>query len=56
MATGEVFAEKYPMFVWVSDDENHVPIMGESEVVVGSVKMELIHYSGLATPLDFSQK
>lgn len=56
MATGDVFADKYPMYVWVSDDENHVPIMGESEVVVGSVKMELIHYSGLVKPLEFVHK
>lgn len=47
MASGEVFAEKYPMFVYVSDDESHVPIMGESAVIVGSVKMELIEYNNL---------
>lgn len=56
MATGEVFADKYPMFVWVSDDENHVPILGESEVIVGSVKMELMEYSGLVKPLTFVEK
>lgn len=47
MASGEVFAEKYPMFVYVSDDESHVPIMGESAVIVGSVKMELVEYNNL---------
>ena len=56
MATGDVFADKYPMFVWVSDDENHVPILAESEVIVGSVKMELIEYSGLVKPLKFIEK
>lgn len=56
MATGEVFAEKYPMFIWVSDDENHVPILGESAVIVGSVKMELVKYSGLVKPLEFVEK
>lgn len=56
MATGEVFADKYPMYVWVSDDENHIPIMGESEVIVGSVKMELIEYKGLVKPLTFIEK
>ena len=56
MASGEVFAEKYPMFVWISDDENHVPILAESKVVVGSVKMELIEYSGLVEPLKFYQR
>lgn len=56
MASGEVFAEKYPMFVYVSDDDNHVPILAESEVIVGSVKMELIEYSNLVTPLTIKEK
>ncbi len=56
MASGEVFAEKYPMHVYVSDDENHVPILAESKVVVGSVKMELIEYSGLVRPLKIEIK
>ncbi len=53
MASGEVFADKYPMFVYVSDDKNHVPILAESKVVVGSIKMELVEYSGLVEPLKF---
>lgn len=56
MASGEVFAEKYPMHVWISDDENHVPILAESKVIVGSVKMELIEYEGLVRPLKFHNK
>jgi len=56
MATGDIFANKYPMLVGVNDDENHVPIMGESEVIVGSIKMELIEYSGLVKPLEFIVK
>ena len=51
MASGEVFADEYPMFVYVSDDKNHVPILAESKVVVGSVKMELIEYGGLTSTL-----
>lgn len=53
MASGEVFAEKYPMFVWISDDKNHVPVLAKSKVIVGSVKMELTEYSGLVQPLKF---
>jgi len=56
MASGEVFAEKYPMFVFVSDDNNHVPILAESKVIVGSVKMELIEYNGLVSPLNNNVK
>lgn len=51
MASGEVFAEKYPMFVWVTDDQNHLPVLAESEVIVGSVKMELEEYSNLSNPI-----
>ena len=50
MATGEVFAEKYPMFVWVTDDKNHIPVLASSKVIVGSVKMELTGYSHLKNP------
>jgi len=56
MASGEVFAEKYPMFVYVSDDKNHVPVLAESKVIVGSVKMELVEYKGLANPLNIKIK
>lgn len=52
MAKGEVFDEDYPMTLWVSDDENHIPVMLESEVIIGSVKIELIEYKNLANPLS----
>lgn len=56
MASGEVFAEKYPMFVYVSDDESHIPIFGESAVIVGSVKMELIEYNNLKESIVSDKK
>ena len=48
VATGNVFDDPYPMTMWVTDDENHVPLLAESEILVGKVKLELIKYSGLA--------
>ncbi len=51
MATGEVFSDKYPMNLWVTDDKNHIPILAKSAVIVGNVKAELMDYSGLANPL-----
>lgn len=47
---GEVFSDPYPMTIWVTDDRNRVPILFESAVVIGKVKMELIGYTGLANP------
>ncbi|MCF8367572.1 MAG: DUF3108 domain-containing protein [Bacteroidales bacterium] len=50
MATGEVFSDKYPMTLWVTDDKNHVPILAKSAIIVGNLKAELMEYSGLANP------
>ena len=52
LVEGEVFSEKYPMTVWVTDDQNHIPVLGESEIIVGKVRMELTDYDGLKTPFQ----
>jgi hypothetical protein len=49
---GRVFKNKEEMTIWVSDDKNHVPIRVESQVIVGSIKMDLEECSGLANPLS----
>lgn len=51
VATGEVFSNPYPMTLWITDDENKIPVLGKSAVIVGSVMMELIQYSGLKNPV-----
>jgi hypothetical protein len=48
--TGNVFSQPYPMDIWVSDDQNRIPVLAKSAVVVGSVKLELTEYKGLANP------
>jgi hypothetical protein len=52
VAVGEVFTERYPMTLWVSDDKNHVPVLAQSAVYVGNIKMELMEYEGLANPFS----
>jgi hypothetical protein len=44
---GTVFKEGDKMTVWVSDDQNRIPLLIESPVSVGSVKMVLKEYWGL---------
>jgi hypothetical protein len=51
---GEVFTEDAKMQVWVSDDQNRIPVLIESPVSVGSVKMVLKSYRGLK--YDFNAK
>jgi len=48
---GRVFKEQEGMTVWISDDKNKIPVRAEAEILVGSVKMDLKKYSGLANPL-----
>jgi hypothetical protein len=51
VVTGNVFSNPYPMILWVTDDKNRLPVLAQSAVVVGSVKMELTGYSNIANPL-----
>lgn len=49
---GTVFSQPYPMTLWITDDKNKIPVMLKSGILVGSVKMELIDYSGLKNSMD----
>lgn len=51
---GNVFKDGAKMSVWVSDDQNRIPLLIESPVSVGSVKMVLKTYRGLKH--DFTAK
>lgn len=44
---GNVFKEDAQMSVWVTDDQNKIPLLIESPVSVGSVKVILKSYKGL---------
>ncbi len=48
---GRVFKEEEDMTVWVTDDLNRIVVRAEAEILVGSIKMDLKAYSGLANPL-----
>ncbi len=48
---GKVFSQPYAMDVWISDDKNHIPLLAKSEVIVGSVCLELTKYRNLLNPL-----
>ncbi|MFC2101458.1 DUF3108 domain-containing protein [Bacteroidota bacterium] len=51
VVTGNVFSQPYPMDIWITDDKNHIPLLIKSAVIIGSVKLELTEYKGLANPL-----
>ena len=49
------FSGKDPIKIWVSDDENHVPLKVEVSLAIGSLVMDLKRYSGLRSPLNLTQ-
>lgn len=50
--TGRLFKSETDVSVWISDDINKIPLLAEGKVMVGSVKMELTSYKGLAGPIS----
>lgn len=42
-----VFKDQEDMTVWISDDENKIPIRVKAKIMVGSIKVDLTSYSGL---------
>lgn len=53
---GRVFKEEEDMTIWVTDDKNRIVVRAEAEILVGSIKMDLKGYSGLANPLTSKTK
>ena len=51
LVVGNVFKKGNKMTIWVSDDMNKVPLLIESPIAVGSVKMVLKSHKGLRYPL-----
>lgn len=49
---GRVFKKDEDLSVWVTDDGNHIPVLAKAKILVGSIKMELTSYSGLANPIS----
>lgn len=44
---GRVFKEKESLTVWVTDDENKMPLLIQADLAVGSLKATLTEYRGL---------
>ena len=48
---GDFFPEGEYMKVWFTDDQNHLPVQVETEILVGSVKALLLDTKSLKYPL-----
>ena len=48
--SGRVFKEKESLTVWISNDENKIPLRIKAELAVGAIKADLDAYKGLKYP------
>ena len=48
--SGRVFKEEESLTVWISDDENKIPLRIKASLAVGSIKADLDGFKGLKNP------
>lgn len=51
LAKNKIFEKEEDLNVWISDDQNHIPILAEVNTWVGAIQVELVGYSGLTNPV-----
>ena len=44
---GRVFKEKESLTIWVSDDDNKIPLLIKADLAVGSLKATLVEFKKL---------
>ena len=49
---GRIFRKDSKLYLWITDDNNRIPVKEHVEVVVGSLTMDLTAASGLKYPLN----
>jgi len=53
--SGRVFKQQEGLTVWISDDDNKIPLKIQANLLVGSLKAELSEYNGLKHKIVFKK-
>lgn len=56
LIAGDVFKEGQYLYVWVSDDDNRIPLLVESPIIVGTVRARVVRMRGLRHKLNSKLK
>jgi hypothetical protein len=56
LVVDRVFKDQDDMTVWVSDDDNKIPIRVKAKIMVGSIKADITNYSHLKNPFTAKLK
>lgn len=54
--SGRVFKEQESLTVWISDDENKLPLRIKASLAVGSIKADLESFKGLSNPFTIKEQ
>ncbi len=50
--TGRVFKKQESLTIWISEDENKIPLLIKADLAVGSLRADLDQFKGLAHPFN----
>jgi hypothetical protein len=53
---GRIFRKNSKLYLWITDDQNRIPVKAHVEVVLGSLSMELTEAKNLKYPLNPIEK
>lgn len=53
--SGRVFKEKEGVTIWITNDQNHIPVELEAKLLVGSLKASINGYSNVKYDLKFNK-
>lgn len=51
---GRIFRKDSKLYLWITDDDNRIPVKAQVEILVGSVTLELMSANGLKYPLGMA--
>lgn len=54
--SGRVFKEEESLTIWISDDDNKLPVRIKASLAVGSLKADIDEYKGLKQPLKIKNR
>jgi hypothetical protein len=54
--SGRVFKEEESLTIWISDDDNKMPIRIKANLAIGSIKADLEGFKGLKYPFKLKMK
>jgi hypothetical protein len=53
MPDNKLFSGRNPIKMWISDDQNRIPLKIEAELVLGSLDLDISDYANLKYPIVF---